>query len=92
MNLRKSLIGAAILVAIGVGIGASGAEGEKAVPQILNDETFIHWRDFIHPHGDETAWERPGWQTTLWAGLTLAQEKKKPFLVWTMTGHPCGMT
>lgn len=65
---------------------------DAAVPQTLNDSTFQHWRDFIHPTDAESAWERNGWQTSLWAGLTLAQAKRQPLMVWFMTGHPCGMT
>jgi hypothetical protein len=94
MNVWKPLAGAAIFALIVVGgvIVATCAQDEKAAPQTLTDESFNHWRDFIHPSAAESAWERPGWQTSLWAGLTLAQETKKPLMVWFMTGHPCGMT
>jgi hypothetical protein len=73
-------------------IAAARSQTEKPVPQLLNDATFNYWRDFIHPSAAESAWERPGWQTSLWAGLMLAQEKKMPLVAWFMTGHPCGMT
>ncbi len=86
------MLGAAILAWIGGGIVAAGAQDGKAVPQTLSDETIDHWRKYIHPSSAESAWERAGWQTSLWAGLTLAQEKKMPLVAWFMTGHPCGMT
>jgi hypothetical protein len=94
MNVRKPLVGTTIfaLIVIGGVIVPARAQDKNAIPQTLNDETFSHWRDFIHPSPAESAWERPGWQTSLWAGVTLAQEKKMPLLVWFMTGHPCGMT
>jgi hypothetical protein len=92
MKLWQPLVRTTILALIGGGIVAARSQDEKSVPQVLNDETFDHWRDFIRPSVAESTWERPGWQTTLWAGLTLAQEKKMPLVVWFMTGHPCGMT
>jgi hypothetical protein len=94
MSVRIPLAGPTILALILIGCTTSPARAEdkKAVPQTLTDDTFDHWRDFIHPSAAEAAWERPGWQTSLWAGLTLAQEKKMPLVAWFMTGHPCGMT
>jgi hypothetical protein len=94
MNVRKPLATVAVvaLIALGGATGAARAQDGKAVAQTLSDETFDHWRGFIHPSAAEAAWERAGWQTSLWAGLELAQEKKKPLVVWFMTGHPCGMT
>jgi hypothetical protein len=93
MTKRKPMIGLTVLVLLTIGgIAPANAEDKKAVPQTLNDATFDHWRDFIHPSASEAAWERSGWQTSLWAGLMLAQEKKQPLLAWFMTGHPCGMT
>jgi hypothetical protein len=94
MNDRKHLVGTTIVALIGIGgvLVAARAQDKQAVPQTLNDETFNHWRGFIHPSAAESAWERPGWQTSLWAGLARAQEQKRPLVVWFMTGHPCGMT
>jgi hypothetical protein len=94
MNDRIPLVGMTLLVLLGMGggIAPARAQDKQDVPQVLNEKTFDHWRDFIHPSAAESAWERPGWQTSLWAGLTLAQEKKQPLLAWFMTGHPCGMT
>lgn len=68
------------------------ARQAPAIPQILNDSTFSQWRDFIHPDKNELAWERIQWHTTLWEGLMLAQQQKKPLMFMSMTGHPCGTT
>ena len=92
MSIRKPWVGMAVLVLIGGGMAAARSQDAKAVPQTLNDQTFQRWREYIHPSAAETTWESSGWQTSVWAGLTLAQEKKMPLLFWTMTGHPCGMT
>jgi hypothetical protein len=92
MSSWKHLVGTASLTLILIGDPTARAQDKTAFPQSLSDETFNHWRDFIHPSPAESAWERPGWQTSLWAGLMLAQEKKMPLLAWFMTGHPCGMT
>jgi hypothetical protein len=90
--LLESLAVVSLSCSHDVKIVAASAQGEKPAPQTLNDQTFNHWREFIHPSAAESAWERPGWQTSLWTGLSLAQEKKMPLVVWFMTGHPCGMT
>jgi hypothetical protein len=92
MKVPKPWVGAAILGLIGSGSVAAPSRSAKVVPQFLNHRTFDHWRDFIHPSAAESAWERSGWQTSLWAGVMAAQERKMPFLFWSMTGHPCGMT
>ena len=65
---------------------------DEPIPQVLNDDTFERWRDFIHPSAAELASDRIEWNTTLWAGLTRAQEMKKPLMIWIMNGHPCGLT
>jgi hypothetical protein len=92
MNARNCLVRTAVVAAISGFVAADSLSDETIVSQTLNQETFNYWRDFIHPSQAESAWERPGWQTSLWAGVTLAQEKKMPLVVWFMTGHPCGMT
>jgi hypothetical protein len=89
---QKTFVALAIFLLLGSGIVAARPSGKKKVPLILNNQTFNYWRNYIHPSAAESAWQRPGWQTSLWAGLTVAQEKKKPLLAWFMTGHPCGMT
>ena len=79
-------------LALVAAFGISWADDGSPIPRTLTDETFETWRDFIHPKGDELAWERVEWHMTLWAGLAAAQEQKKPFAVWIMNGHPCGTT
>lgn len=73
-------------------VSACKAKQAPSIPQILNDETFQQWRDFIHPNKDELAWERINWYTTLWTGLMAAQQQRKPLMFQSMTGHPCGTT
>ncbi len=92
MRVPRHWVGIVVLGLAGGVTAAAPPRSVKAVPQVLNDRTFEHWRSYIHPSAGERAWERPGWQTSLWAGLMLAQESRKPFLFWSMTGHPCGMT
>jgi hypothetical protein len=89
---RPTIVALFCVALVGGVIPAAGTNGVKPVPPVLNDRTFAHWRKYIHPSAAERAWETPGWQTSLWKGLSLAQERKKPFLFWSMTGHPCGMT
>jgi hypothetical protein len=95
MDSPRSWFGIAVLACVVGAIVSAESQikkAEKTVPQVLNDRTLSHWRTYIHPSVAESAWESPGWRTSLWSGLTAAQEKKKPLLFWSMTGHPCGMT
>ena len=80
MAIRAVLTG--VLLAIGVVTDAP----------ILNDASFAHWRDFVRPTAEDTQWKQIPWRTAFWDGVTEAQQKDKPILVWVMNGHPLACT
>lgn len=46
----------------------------------------------ICPAPGELRWQKIGWAPSLWAGVVEAHAQKKPILLWTMNGHPLGLT
>ena len=46
----------------------------------------------ICPSPGELRWQKIGWESSLWAGVVEAHAQKKPILLWTMNGHPLGLT
>jgi hypothetical protein len=58
----------------------------------LNDQNYADWRKHILPDTGELAWQQIPWATTFKDGIVAADAAGKPFLLWTMNGHPLGCT
>ncbi len=69
---------------------------EKADPTqiqaILTSDNLAAWRDHILPSDGDLAWTKIPWKVTFHEGITAANEKSKPLLLWVMNGHPLGCT
>lgn len=46
--------------------------------------------NFVSPRENETRWRQVPWIPSLWEGIELAEEKKKPMFIWAMNGDPLG--
>jgi hypothetical protein len=49
-------------------------------------------RDLVLPSKAEQAWQSISWRPTLWDAVVDAHKARKPILLWTMNGHPLGLT
>jgi hypothetical protein len=58
----------------------------------LDDANFASLRDAIKPSAAELKFEQCDWKPTFWEGVTEAQQKGKPILLWAMNGHPLACT
>ena len=60
--------------------------------QQLNESNFDTVLRAVRPAEAELAWQKIGWQPTLWHAVIEAHKAKKPILLWAMNGHPLGHT
>ena len=67
-------------------------DGVEWKAPILTDENLAEWETFIRPTTSELAWRKIRWHTNLHAAAEEAKRLKRPILLWTMNGNPCGET
>ena len=58
------------------------------VASAQDDELFRQ----VCPAPGELRWQKIAWETSLWGGVVEAHAQEKPILLWTMNGHPLGLT
>ncbi len=74
-----------------VGVAFSQDEGGPR-GLVLDDASFVSWRDRIRISDSELVWEQLPWYVTYHEGLEQASAEGKPLLLWVMNGHPLGCT
>ena len=82
--------GAALL-----GLGAAAAvqqEPARWAAPALTDESYRQWLAFIRPSQEELKWRKVRWHKSLSEAAAEARQLRRPILLWTMNGHPCGET
>ncbi len=72
--------------------GLSGSGQNAARTLELNEENYDEIRKAHGSPEDESGWRQIPWRPNLGEAIVEARKKKKPFLLWMMNGHPCGMT
>lgn len=58
----------------------------------LGDDNYRKWLTFIRPTEKELKWKKIRWHKSLSIAADEARRLKRPILLWTMNGHPCGET
>lgn len=58
----------------------------------IGDENYRKWITFIRPTAKELKWKKIRWHKSLSVAAAEARRLKRPILLWTMNGHPCGET
>jgi len=58
----------------------------------LNDANLNEWLTFLRPQKDELKWREIRWHNNLADAAEEARRLKRPILLWTMNGNPCGET
>ncbi len=58
----------------------------------LGDDNYRKWITFIRPTEKELKWKKIRWHKSLSVAAAEARRLKRPILLWTMNGHPCGET
>ncbi len=82
-----------VIVALFLFAPCVSASGQKAARTLeLNEENYDHIREALICPKDESGWREIPWRPNLGEAIVEARKKKKPFLLWMMNGHPCGMT
>ena len=82
-RVRSFLVSVLVLVSVATSLSA----------QVLNEDTFQKWRDFLRPRdSEERAWREIAWEPSLWSGVVRARKEGRPILLWAMNGHPLGCT
>ena len=78
-----------------VALAQSGI-GQEPAPRwpapTLSDANYSEWLAFIRPTADELKWRSVRWHKSLSEAAAEATQLKRPILLWTMNGHPCGET
>ncbi len=46
--------------------------------------------EFVLPSEKDTRWRQVPWIPSLWEGMQIAAQKKKPMFIWAMNGDPLG--
>ena len=60
---------------------------------IVNENSFDEWIKFIEPTPAEMVWRTHiRWHKSLADAVVEAKKLRRPILLWTMNGHPCGET
>lgn len=68
------------------------APNPNLAPPALTEQTLPHWAQFIAPKQEELKFAQSGFLTTLWEAVLLANQTRKPILLWAMNGHPMACT
>ena len=71
---------------------ATTAFAQTNAPPKLTTQNLDKWIDFIEAKPPELNWQKVRWHKDLEAGILEARKLKRPVLLWTMNGHPCGET
>lgn len=58
----------------------------------LDDKSYRRWLTFIRPTRQELKWKNIRWHKSLSQAAAEARRLRRPILLWTMNGHPCGET
>ena len=72
-------------------VSASAQNDVNPAPH-LTQENLDHWVDFLHPSEQELLWQKVRWHKDYETAVKEARQLKRPILLWTMNGHPCGET
>ena len=80
------------LVIVTLIAGALPAQyGINPAPELTQDN-LDRWMTFIRPNEEELLWQKIRWHKDYEAAVKEARQLKRPILLWTMNGHPCGET
>lgn len=86
--ILRSLV---LLAFIAVNCAVSAQEDVNA-PPVLTQSNLDKWIHFIEAKDSELRWKNVRWHKDFEAAVIEARELKRPVLLWTMNGHPCGET
>jgi len=86
-HLRLLLGGSLLASAIAAACVSPGSGAPR-----VDDHELAVWREYLVPHGEETAWLEVPWIPELAEGVRVAGERGRPILLWVMNGHPLGCT
>jgi len=70
---------------------AAAQQYQWAAPK-LTDKNLQQWLTFIRPTQKELKWRKIRWHKSLSVAAREAKRLNRPILLWTMNGHPCGIT
>jgi hypothetical protein len=60
----------------------------KNIGDLLSEQTYKVFRDYMAPVPDDWMWLSIPWQPDLGTGIMLANEQDKPVALWAECGHP----
>ena len=63
----------------------------NAPPQLAK-QNLDRWIRFIEAKPAELRWQEIRWHKDYESAVIEARQLKRPVLLWTMNGHPCGET
>lgn len=67
--------------------------GQAVVPRSADTESIREaWMRHVEPTPVELRWDEIPWQPTFGDGLLVANQKRRPLLLYAMNGHPLGNT
>lgn len=66
--------------------------GAKWPAPRLSASNYRKWIDELWPSKEELKWRKIRWHRELSEAAKEARRLKRPILLWTMNGHPCGET
>lgn len=90
--MRKSILRLAVLLAIFAVSNAVFAQHDVNAPPVLTQHNLDKWLHFIEAKDSELEWTKVRWHKDFETAMNEARELKRPVLLWTMNGHPCGET
>jgi hypothetical protein len=89
MSLENFILGARLLLAVGLLVVAAEAHGqaEPKEPWPTSPE-LAKLAAVIKPSAAANKWQEIPWLTDVNEGRKLAQEEKRPLFLWTVFGEP----
>jgi len=71
---------------------SNSVRGVRWTAPSLTDENLDEWITFLRPKKEELKWREIRWHNNLADAADEARRLKRPILLWTMNGNPCGET
>jgi hypothetical protein len=90
MSLTNFLLGARLLLGVGLLVVAAGAQGQAAKPErrLPTSPELAKLAAVIKPSAAANKWQQVPWLTDVNDARKLAKEEKRPLFLWTVFGEP----
>ena len=90
MSLTNFILGARLLLGVGLLVVAAGARGQRAESKkpLPTAAELAKLAAVIKPAAAANKWQQIPWLTDVNEGRKLAKEEKRPLFLWTVFGEP----